>query len=361
MFHKLPLNEGNREILRCFSEWYVQVTEEVVLFLLDSELKIIQVSSTIQKYFPQYKHSYINMNFFQLIPHEIFMEDEFQNEHHIFIPKFSHEQRDKKYYFSLLIEEQEVEGETYYFSLLKDITEKVHQEQMNIKQQALIETATLAAGVVHELRNPLTSIKGFLQLLQAGVKQEGVYYEVMIKEVEKLEELTTYLLQTGKPLDEKKQLETVKNLIEDCLFILQTQSELRHVTFEVNMEADYQLFVDARQIKQVFLNVCKNSAEAMEYEGNILIHVFLNEYMNEVVIEIKDEGKGMSEEMIHEWKQPFCTSKQNGTGLGLAISHSIILNHQGKMFFENRKTKGTIATITLPHFSNNNNKLTERR
>src|SRR5699024_7178794 len=181
------------------------------------------------------------------------------------------------------------------------------------------------------------------------------------KEVEKLEELTTYLLQTGKPLDEKKQLETVKNLIEDCLFILQTQSELRHVTFEVNMEADYQLFVDARQIKQVFLNVCKNSAEAMEYEGNILIHVFLNEYMNEVVIEIKDEGKGMSEEMIHEWKQPFCTSKQNGTGLGLAISSSMVLNQRWKTCFETRQTKGTVSTSTLTESSNNNKKRTERR
>src|SRR5699024_3103292 len=212
MFHKPIMQKHEQDVLTVFSQWYLHMNDDVVLFLLNEEMEIMQVSSSIQNYFSLTDQQCIGTNFFQIVPHDIFTDKDLWTEQVVSIPKF--QLHEKNTYFSLMIEKHIMDERTYYFCSLQDITEVTELKETVVNQKALIESATLATGLVHEFRNPLTSLKGFLQLLQAGVTQKEAYYEVMIKEVEKLEQLSTNLLQMSKPKQEHRKIESISQLID---------------------------------------------------------------------------------------------------------------------------------------------------
>lgn len=237
------------------------------------------------------------------------------------------------------------EGHFYfaYFENKTTLDDLYDYLEENEKQMT---TAWLAAGLVHEIRNPLTSLKGFLQLLQAGVNQKEEYYHVMINEVEKLEEMTNELLLMAKPHKSDKQIESVQQLIEDVVFIMRTQTDLRNINFELKIEDT--LFIDckANRIKQVLINLLKNSAEAMDYHGHITIDIY--EKADKVYICVTDEGKGMEMDQLKEAGTPFYTTKENGTGLGLVIIKRILENHNGGYSFHKNDDQGVTVTVHLP-------------
>ncbi|MGM8365049.1 ATP-binding protein [Virgibacillus sp. W0181] len=237
---------------------------------------------------------------------------------------------------------------TYVVAALKDLTKQLEADRVVIHSEQMAVAGQLAAGVAHEIRNPLTSIKGFLQLLQAGVNRKEEYYKIMIDEVEKMESVTSELLNISKPLTEDKQIETIGPMIEDVLLLLKSQATLKNVEFIFKANDSYDVYCDRSQIKQVLINLVKNGIEASNSNGKITICV--KGYGPHIAIDIIDEGIGIPDELINKLGQPFFTTKDNGTGLGLMITKQILQCHEGDLKIIKNKDKGSTFRIILPKY-----------
>jgi two-component system, sporulation sensor kinase A len=232
-----------------------------------------------------------------------------------------------------------------YVAASKDITDKKETEEMMIRSEKMSIAGQLAAGIAHEIRNPLTSIKGFLQLLQAGVNRKDVYYKIMIDEIEKMETITSELLFISKPLTDNKKQESILQMIQDVMELLKPQAKLKNILLEIDGE-DHFIFCDRSQIKQVLINIIKNAIEAMEEVGKITVTI--NESESDVRIDIVDEGPGIDEEVIHKLGEPFFTTKQQGTGLGLMITKQLLERHNAILEILQNEDKGSTFRIIFP-------------
>lgn len=238
-------------------------------------------------------------------------------------------------------------NESYYISTIKDISEKKEVEEMMVRSEKMSIAGQLAAGVAHEIRNPLTSLKGFLQLLQAGVNRKDVYYKIMIDEIKKIETITSELLFISKPLTDDKQWESVEEMIDDVIELLKSQARLENVIIKKDLEQDCTIYCDRSQIKQVLINLVKNAIEATETTGTVTIKVKIDNLLLE--IEVIDEGIGIDEEIIHKLGEPFFTTKQKGTGLGLMITKQILERHNATMEINQNKQKGSTFRLIFPY------------
>lgn len=248
--------------------------------------------------------------------------------------------------FECTIKKVEHEEKVLYLSILKDITNKQEAEEMMVRSEKMSVAGQLAAGIAHEIRNPLTSLKGFLQLLQAGVDQKEAYYKIMIDEIDKIETITSELLFISKPLTNHKSYESLNDMISDVLVLLQPQANLRDVKLKwTNKDAVF-IYCDRSQIKQVFINLVKNAIEASNDSGTVEVNI--QSTANKVLIDIIDEGVGISEEIIHKLDEPFFTTKQTGTGLGLMITKNILNHHQAKIEIIQNQHKGSTFRIHFP-------------
>ncbi|MFC2946899.1 ATP-binding protein [Virgibacillus sediminis] len=237
-------------------------------------------------------------------------------------------------------------GSIFYASIIKDMTERKELEEMIIRYEKMSDAGQLAAGIAHEIRNPLTSLKGFLQLLQAKVKGRDEYYKIMLEEIEKMEKITTELLFVSKPLTENMKMEPVTEMIEDVVTLLSTQARIKGIDIEYAGEDGAFVYCDRSQVKQVLLNLIKNAVEAMEEPGTIQVKAKKSE--EDVCIQIIDEGAGIPEELIQKLGEPFFTTKKSGTGLGLMITKKILERHNGKLSIKRNREKGSTFGIYFP-------------
>lgn len=233
-----------------------------------------------------------------------------------------------------------------YVSVTKDITDKKEAEEMMIRSEKMSVAGQLAAGVAHEIRNPLTSLKGFLQLLHAGMDRKEEYYKIMVDEIEKIETITSELLFVSKPMTEDKKWECLSQMLNDVVTLLYSQAKLFNVEIQVAVKEDVEICCDRSQIKQVFINLIKNAVEEMKDGGTIKVES--NQNIHEHFIDIVDEGPGIPENIIHKLKEPFFTTKKEGTGLGLMISSQILERHNGRLDILQNHTKGSTFRVVLP-------------
>ncbi|MDQ6600647.1 EAL domain-containing protein [Bacillus salipaludis] len=231
----------------------------------------------------------------------------------------------------------------------KDITEKRKAEELLWNSEKLSLVGELAAGVAHEIRNPLTSIKGFIQLFQQGPLKEE-YYNVILSEFNRIEDIIKEFLSLAKPQEIQLKQVNISALLKEVETLLESEAHLKGIQFFIEMEPKLpSIMCDANQIKQVLLNLCKNSIEALDFNrrGMITITVRIENGEN-LLIQVRDNGVGISEERIKRLGEPFYSNKEKGTGLGLMLCMRIIRQHKGTLTFESIENLGTTVNIRVP-------------
>ncbi|WP_052947726.1 EAL domain-containing protein [Aneurinibacillus tyrosinisolvens] len=240
-------------------------------------------------------------------------------------------------------------GKPAIIGSLLDITERKKSEELLRKTDKLAVIGELAAGVAHEIRNPLTALKGFTQLLKSQNKENSSYYEIMLSELERINSIVSEFLLLAKPqvVDFKKK--SVISILQDITALLQSEANKHNVQLVTEFTTQIPLInCEENQLKQVFINVLKNAIEATPGGGSVAVKVKFREEDNKVIIHIIDEGCGIPEKRLTRLGEPFYTTKEKGTGLGLTISYKIIENHGGTIGIKSQVDEGTEVHIVLP-------------
>lgn len=234
------------------------------------------------------------------------------------------------------------------YAIACDMTEVKSTEEMLKKSDTLSIVGQLAASVVHEIRNPLTALKGFIQLLQTRETVNAQkYYQIMFDELNRIEKIVTELLILAKPQVKDYEKKSIEDLLDYVVALLKREAENHNSEIEFQSTGEMPLVeCDEDGLKQVFINVVKNALESMEKGG--VVRVSCSSDDKDVMIAIEDEGCGIPEEDIKKIGKPFYTTKDKGTGLGLMISQQIIKKHKGTFQIKSKKGKGTTVQITLP-------------
>jgi two-component system, sporulation sensor kinase A len=233
-------------------------------------------------------------------------------------------------------------------TVLRDITEKKRTEEMFRRSDKLSALGQMAAGIAHEIRNPLTSLKGFVQLLRSQVPKHPEYFEIMLSELDRINQIVTEFMKIAKPQTTVFQQKDMSEIVDSIVALMNSQAILHNIEIRVALEPALPvIYCDENQLKQVFINVLKNAMEAMQHGGSIQIRARVwNERAIEVLI--IDQGPGIPEAYLAKLGDPFFTTKETGTGLGLMVCYQIIEAHQGTFQISSEMGKGTQVQIRLP-------------
>ncbi|MFY0335972.1 PAS domain-containing protein [Bacillus sp. YIM B13601] len=239
-------------------------------------------------------------------------------------------------------------GETAMQVILRDISKRKQTEELMLKSEKLSIAGQLAAGIAHEIRNPLTAIKGFLQLMKPTMGENEHYFEIVFSELSRIELILSELLMLAKPQQNAvKERVNLKKIISEVTALLETQANLKGIFIKTDYEHD-SMYIngDQNQLKQVFINLIKNAVESMPDGGTV--HILMTEDEYSVNVTVKDEGDGIPENVLKRIGEPFLTTKEKGTGLGLMVTFNLIKNHQGAIQVDSKPDRGTAFHITFP-------------
>jgi PAS domain S-box-containing protein len=241
------------------------------------------------------------------------------------------------------------QGEPSFHTVVRDRSELNKSRKIIQESDKFHIVGELAAGIAHEIRNPLTSLRGFVQLLDFQKETGSDYYRIMLSEIDRINSIVSELLLLAKPKTIDYKRADLKVLINSIILLLNAQANLYGVVMKPSFhteEGSYLVYCEENKLKQVFINILKNAIEAMTSGGHLQVDVKLSE--NKALILFSDEGPGIPKNHLAKIGQPFYTTKEKGTGLGLMISKSIIENHKGMMRIESELGQGTTVEITLP-------------
>jgi two-component system, sporulation sensor kinase A len=232
-----------------------------------------------------------------------------------------------------------------FLIIIKDITEhrKTEEQLQDLEKLSLI--GQMAAGIAHEIRNPLTSIKGFTQLMKEDPEKD--YAEIILNELSRIESIVGDLLVLAKPQASDLTNTDLVLLVNGVVKLLNPQAILSDIIIEIKSDNPH-LYIDCEKdkIKQVLINLIQNSIEAMENGGAILMTI--SKEADSAAIKVIDHGIGIPEDRLSKLGEPFYSTKEKGTGLGLMICQKIIKNHGGALEFSSQVNQGTTAKILLP-------------
>ncbi|MDT9726484.1 PAS domain S-box protein [Xylanibacillus composti] len=230
-----------------------------------------------------------------------------------------------------------------------NITKLKKTEELLQKSEKLAVVGELAAGVAHEIRNPLTTLKGFTQILGMKVDEDSQpFIELMMSELERIEAITSEFMVVAKPQQNQYEPVDIPQVLQQVIQLLGPQATLNNVQISLEVDAAVTtIYGDANQMKQVFMNVMKNAIESMERGGSMYIEVD-NPQAGQLCVKVRDTGSGIPADMLPRLGEPFYTLKEKGTGLGLMVSYRIIEAHQGRISFDSEVGLGTTVRIALP-------------
>ena len=253
---------------------------------------------------------------------------------------------------NLLITTSPVMGTNHYILVQRDITEFKNLEKQLYDSQKLAALGQLSAGIAHEIRNPLSSIKMSLQILTKRMIPEGndlKRFKIAEKEVDHLEMLVNTILAFAKPVEPKKAPADLSKVLEQAIALAEKGITDKKIEVQTEFADIPPVAVDAAMMADAFLNVIRNAVEASKEYGKIKVSLrYAYETRQSVVVEIKDDGDGIDAEDMPHIFNPFFTRKNYGTGLGLSLVKKIIDIHQGMIDIFSKKNEGTKVLIVLP-------------
>ncbi|RAV16419.1 two-component system sensor histidine kinase NtrB [Paenibacillus contaminans] len=218
------------------------------------------------------------------------------------------------------------------------------------QQQHLATIGQIAASIAHDIRNPLTSIQGFVQLIEKNERRGSYqeYYHIIRTEIARIDKLLREVLMLSKSHTIADSIQAVQlgELLQRLVVLMQPDAIKWNIQIRLHLQKDLVVSGSEEKLQQVFLNVLRNAFEAVQENGNIDILLYEDE--NQAVVRIRDTGPGIPEDKLDNLFTPFYTTKEEGTGLGLSICQSIIKAHDGSISVRNLPEHGAEFTINIP-------------
>ncbi|WP_053373299.1 ATP-binding protein [Paenibacillus sp. FJAT-27812] len=234
-----------------------------------------------------------------------------------------------------------------FASISRDMRSRNKMEELLRRSEKLTTVGQLAAGVAHEIRNPLTTLRGFLQLQQESKKLALSHVALMLSELDRINLIVGEFLILAKPQATRFVTKDIRDVLQDVIALMNSEALLHNIEFRISLtEHPCLISCEENQLKQVFINLLKNAIEAMPSGGEI--HIQITHKREHISIKITDEGMGIPEDMIPKIGDPFFTGKETGTGLGIMVSQRIINSHRGTMDIKSQVSVGTTIHVMLP-------------
>lgn len=249
--------------------------------------------------------------------------------------------------FGLLSEQPLLlEGERKFLIVILDITEKEHWEAQSARLERLHLIGEMAAAIAHEVRNPMTTVSGFLQLFKRKgreLTEEAV--DMMLEEISRANSIITEFLTMAKNKSSDLQPRSLQEIVTSILPLIQAEAVMNSKQALAELEPVPLLRLDEKEIRQMILNMALNGLDSMEAGGTLRIGIRLEG--TSVLLQIADEGCGMTEDVLQKLGTPFYTTKDSGTGLGLAVCYSIAARHNASIRVETG-SGGSTFIISFP-------------
>ena len=335
--------------LRKTSQKLANILESItdVIFTLNHQWEFIFVNEEAEKYWQKGKEELIGQNIWELFP-------ELLSEYYPLLKKAMN--RKEASHFEIRDLHSDVpydvhvypshEGLSIYYH---DISERRMFEKEMARLDRLNLVGQMAAGIGHEIRNPMTTVRGFLQLL--GDKEEFIqskdYFELMIEELDRANSIITEFLSLAKNKVVDLKPLSLNMLIETIYPLIQADAMVSDKEIIMELQDTEVLLLDEKEIRQLILNLVRNGLEAMPGSGKLTIGTFMDG--EDVVLAVRDEGSGMRPEDLEKIGTPFFTTKENGTGLGLATCYSITARHNAEIQIDTGPSGTTFFVRFKPH------------
>ncbi|WP_312096940.1 PAS domain S-box protein [Niallia sp.] len=350
---RYKMEEELRESKAMFENIFEEVFDGIIIW--DQHYKIIDMNKAAERLLSKSKECLIGLNLLSILPSAksigedikpklVNVKEDGQNRG-LYTVKFPN----KREYTQLEYRNKFNIYSGLSITTLRDITENAVLEEQLRKSSTLNVVGELAAGIAHEIRNPMTALKGFIQLLETDVasRENEMYFSVIKSELTRIESIINEFLLLAKPQAVKKVKSDLTQIMNETIELLHAQAVLQNVQFKKHYDkAIPMVYCEPNQMKKVFINIIKNAIEVLVDGGEIEVSIELKEdYFH---IAIRDNGKGMSKEKLARIGEPFYTTKEKGTGLGLLVSYQIMEDHQGKVTVESELGIGTTFHLQLP-------------
>jgi len=348
---RTAFNENRR--MRLYLESFINHSSDAI-YLLDIDGKLIQANDAFEKLFG-YKESELLGKPLCNIPEALLEEKE-----NIFkrvregqatssVETFRYDKNGELIPVSITISpiRESDEGIIGFANVCRDMRHRNRMEELLRRSEKLTVVGQLAAGVAHEIRNPLTTLKGFLQLQQKTGQSNESHIKVMLSELDRINFIVSEFLILAKPQAVKFKTRDIRDVMNEVINLMVSEAALHNIELRYNF-ADEQCVVscEENQLKQVFINVLKNAIEAMPFGGQV--HIAIQRKSKYIKIHVTDEGVGIDEITLSKIGDPFFTAKENGTGLGIMVSQRIIHTHHGQFQIKSQVNVGTTIEIQLP-------------
>jgi len=251
-----------------------------------------------------------------------------------------------------LIRKKSIQGKVLH---IEDVTVKRQEEARLHRAESLASLTTLAAGVAHEIKNPLASMGIHIQIMQKELEMEEIpdkaalasYLSVVNEEIERLNGIVVDFLFAVRPMDIQLRHTNLNILVEELVSFVHYELEEKNIGIQVSLDKNISLLMlDEKYIKQAVLNLVKNAEAAMETGGIISFATW--EEGGSVYFSVRDTGIGISPENLTKIFEPYFTTKDFGSGLGLTLVYKIIKEHGGEISIKSREGKGTTFTLRFP-------------
>lgn len=243
-----------------------------------------------------------------------------------------------------------LKGEKCLLWVVTDITERLHLEKEMARLGRLDLIGEMAAGIAHEIRNPMTTVRGFLQIMKsrsnhAETRDYQDFFDLMISELDRANSIITEFLTLSKNQTVELKMDNLNVLLETLFPLIQADAFNHKNDVQMELEEIPNLMFDQREIRQMILNLARNGLDAMQPGG--ILNLRTLRIGEEVILEVQDQGSGIEPEVLEKLGNPFFTTKEDGTGLGLAVCFRIAEKHKARISIKT-SSEGTIFGVHFP-------------